>query len=190
MPSCGSLILYIICIPTIIIILFANAPSSQSFASVVQQSASHIFGFRELHLPQKKISGRHFAVRRELGLEEEQIHQRSRHLAQYSRDPETDSIVERLHFPGIKRTLGLIGEDTGNLPVLDDAPPPATTPLKLTSDSTWDYGNSKQRILDDFAAVAQRDAEEVALHALTKAKQRSRTRKKMKPLSSRSKLKV
>jgi hypothetical protein len=189
MPSCGALILYIICIPTIIIILFANALPSRSFASAVQQGASHIFSLRELHLHQEKFCGRYFAVRRDLGLKEQQIRQRSRFLA-HSRDPETDPIVESLHLPGIKRSLELIGEDERDLPVLDDVPSPATIPLKLTSDSSWDYGNSKQRILDDFAAAAQRDAEEVALHALTKAKQRSRNRKKIKSLSSRGKSKV
>lgn len=189
MPSYGALILYIICIPTIIIILFANALPSRSFANAVQQGASHIFSLRELHLQQEKCSGRYCAVRRNLGLEEQQIHQRSRFLA-HSQDTEMDPIVEGLRLPGIKRTLELIGEDKGDLPVLDDVPSPAIIPLKLTSDSTWDYGNSKQRILDDFAAAAQRDAEEVALHALTKAKQRSRTRKKLKPLSSRGKSKV
>jgi hypothetical protein len=189
MPSCGALILYTICIPTIIIILFGNALPGRSFASAVQQCASRIFSLRELHLQQEKIPGRYFAVRRDLGLEERRICQRSRSLA-HSQDRETDPIVGRLRLPSIKRTLALIVGDKGDLPILDDVPSPAIIPLKLTSDSTWDYGNSKQRILDDFAAAAQRDAEEVALHALIKAKQRSRTRKKSKPLSSRGKLKV
>lgn len=193
MRSCGALILYIICIPTIITIISTDKSTYQFYVQTFQRYATGADDLqRLLFVNQEQNLGRSLAVRRILGLED-------CHLAAVSHSQPAvrprrlapRSIGSNLRAPMIKRAIEFIVDDPSSLPILDDAHP-IVHPLTLTSDSMWEYGNSKQQILDDFAASFQRDAEEAALTALLKSKPRSRKQRKNKQISlpQRSKAKV
>jgi len=119
------------------------------------------------NLTQNTVEGRYATVRRDLGLDEQLII-----LSGLSADNPSIRTRNPSHRPRIKRALefALIDEAASSsqaeLPLSDDAD---NAPLTLTEDALWDYSNSKQTILDNFARSALRDEEEAAAATLAKS---------------------
>jgi hypothetical protein len=136
-----------------------------------------------------RVEGRYAAVRRDLGLDEQLI-------ILPANNPDNPPIRTRnpSHRPRIKRALDFTlsdeaelssGSSQADLPLSDDAD---NVPLTLTEDALWDYSNSKQTILDNFAQSVLRDEEEAAAATLAKsirAKMRAKPKgKKRKSIES------
>jgi hypothetical protein len=189
MPSFGPLILYIICIPIIITVLLISVPPIQPLAFAWGHFIVGSLG-RPHATPANpsEVLERSSIVRRQLGLEERTIDP-SPPCSRTALDLQNPSIRPKLHAPGIKRAIELIIDDREDLPFWDHAKP-LRTPLKLTEDASWDYGNSKQQVIDDFSVFMQRDMEEVALNKFIRSRPRSKAKKKKKGLSPDRHIKI
>jgi hypothetical protein len=143
------------------------------------------------------VEGRYAVVRRDLGLGELPI-RLPYSFHSISSGVNTPSIRNRSpsHRPKIKRALDFIlvdqaepspGSSRPDLPLLDDAD---NAPLEFTEDALWDYSNSKQTILDNFAQSAHRDEEDAAAATLandvpTKMRAKAKTKKRKKVVDAR-----
>jgi hypothetical protein len=175
MPSRYAWVVYTLTIPFLIIfILLFNTQNSTDRQwpnligsyNIIQTTWSRQFP----DFTRNTVEGRYAAVRRDLGLEEQLI-------IISANNPDNPSIRTRnpSHRPRIKRALDFalideaepsIGSFQADLPLSDDAD---NVPLTLTEDALWDYSNSKQTILDNFARSALRDEEEAAAATLAKS---------------------
>lgn len=184
MPSRYAWVVYTLTIPFLIIfILLLNAQVSTNIGhtkqwpnligsyNIVQIAWSQQFS----DLTRKKVEGRYTVVRRNLGLDEQLIILPSS-FGRSANEADNPSIRTRnpSHHPRIKRALDFSfideaepssGSSQVDLPLSDDAD---NVPLTLTEDALWDYSNSKQTILDNFARSALRD-EEAAAETLAKS---------------------
>lgn len=83
-----------------------------------------------------------------------------------------------------KRSLDFVLDEQSSGSKLSPNAPAVSPILRLTEDSSWDYGVNKREVLDRFTSAAHRDQEEAILAVLKKkSKPRERNKRKKKGTS-------